>query len=187
MTNVRKKCHVCWKLNYFKRVCCSVRPRITSQRKNTKQSPSNPKVELTKLQLITPLTKRVEEPEEKSSKEEIYCTILMHCHEAELKIVTGARCNVEKLNVLKRVRCEQKIDKPKSVKLTAFGVNTMFTLGTVKLNFQINSTQYQLEFHIIDKPVISLLGRNDSREMKLIKLNKESTKCRPAVSSKTNF
>ena len=152
MSNVRKKCHVCWKLNYFKRACCSVRPRITSQRKNTKQSPSNPEVELTKLQLITLLTKTVEEPEEKSSKEEIYCTIWIHCHEPELKIVTGARCNVIKLNVLKRVRCEQKIDKPKSVKLTPFGSNTIFTLGTVKLNFQITQRSINLNSILLTSP-----------------------------------
>ena len=93
--------------------------------------------------------------------------------EAELKIDTGAKCNVMTLNLFKRVRCDENIDKSKSVKLVAYGGNTFFTLGTVELNCQINSIQYKLEFHIVDKPVTSLLGLKDSLKMKLMKLNKE--------------
>ena len=68
-------------------------------------------------------------------------TILLR--EAELKIDTGAKCNVMTLNLLKRVRCEEKIDKSKSVKSIAYGGNTFSTLGTVELNCQINSIQYK--------------------------------------------
>ena len=111
----------------------------------------------------------------------------VHIHEAELKIEMGARCNIIKLNLLKRIRCEQKIDKPKSVNLTTYGGTQYSTLGTVKLNCQINSAQYQLEFHNVDKLATSHFGLKDSLKMKLIKVNKESTKSMPAVSSKNNF
>ena len=49
------------------------------------------------------------------------------------------------------VRCEEKIDKSISVNLIAYEDNDISTLGTVKLNYEINSTQYQLEFQIVDK------------------------------------
>ena len=65
--------------------------------------------------------------------------------------------------------------------------NTISTLGTVKLNCQINSAQYQLEFHNVDKLATSHFGLKDSLKMKLLKVNKESTKSMPAVSSKNNF
>ena len=181
-----KQCHGCGKLNHFKRVCYSARPRITSQKNYGRQTGTFKKKPQNQVNQVAPeyssdekekedlfFIETVEEPNEKFSKKEIYCTVSIHSHEAELKIDTGAKCNVMTLNLFKRVRCDENIDKSKSVKLVAYGGNTFFTLGTVELNCQINSIQYKLEFHIVNKPVTSLLGLKDSLKMKLMKLNKE--------------
>ena len=181
-----KQCHGCGKLNHFKRVCYSARPRTTSQKKDGRQTGTLKKKPQNQVNQVAPdyssdedekddlfFIETVEESNEIFSKKDIYCTVSIHSHEPELKIDTGAKCNVMTLNLFKRVRCEEKIDKSKSVKLIAYGGNTFSILGTVELNYQINSILYKLEFHIVIKPVTSLLGLKDSLKMKLLKLNKE--------------
>ena len=39
------------------------------------------------------------------------------------------------------------------------------------MNCHVNLTMHKLEFQIVDKPVVSLLGLEDSLKMNLIKLN----------------
>ena len=119
MSNVWKICYVCWKLNYFKRVCCSVRPRIPSQRKNTKPSSSNPKVELTKQQLITPLTKTVEEPKEKSSKEEIYCTNLNKLSRGGTENCHGCQMQCHKTKCIEKSKMRTKDRQTKVSKINS--------------------------------------------------------------------
>ena len=92
-------------------------------------------------------------------------------HEVQLKIDTGAKCNIMTLDLFRKVRDGEKIDSSKSVQLVAYGGHMFSTLGSVNMKCYVNSTVYNLDFQIVDKPAASLLGLKDSLKMDLIKLH----------------
>ena len=91
----------------------------------------------------------------------------------EIKIDTGAKCNVITLDIFRRISHNEKIDKTKAVQLVAYGGDTLTTLGSVNLEVRLPSISRNLEFHIIDKPVTPLLGLMDSLSLNLIQLHSE--------------
>ena len=91
-------------------------------------------------------------------KSEIYCTMEINGQPVEIKIDTGAKCNVITLDIFRRISHNEKIDKTKAVQLVAYGGDTLTTLGSVNLEVRLPSISRNLEFHVIDKPVTPLLG-----------------------------
>ena len=91
----------------------------------------------------------------------------------EIKIDTGAKCNVITLDIFKRFSRNERIDKTKAVQLVAYGGDTLTTLGSVKLEVHLPSMSRNLEFHVIDKPVTPLLGLTDSLSLNIIQLHSE--------------
>ena len=91
----------------------------------------------------------------------------------EIKIDTGAKCNVITLDIFKRISRNEKIDETKAVQLVAYGGDTLTTLGSVKLEVHLPSMSRNLEFHVIDKPVTPLLGLTDSLSLNIIQLHSE--------------
>ena len=61
----------------------------------------------------------------------------------------------------------------KAVQLVAYGGDTLTTLGSVKLKVHLPSMSRNLEFHVINKPVTSLLCLTDSLSLNLIQLHSE--------------
>ena len=59
------------------------------------------------------------------NRKEIYCTIKINGHNAELKIDTGARCNVLALSLLKRIKDSEIINKSKPDKDTIKAIKEM--------------------------------------------------------------
>ncbi|KAL9960046.1 hypothetical protein ACROYT_G033443 [Oculina patagonica] len=106
-------------------------------------------------------------------KREIYCTMEINGKQVEIKIDTGAKCNVITLDLFKRICRNEKIDHTKAVQLVAYGRDTLATLGTVKFEVHTRSISRSLEFHVIDKPVTPLLGLTDSLSLNLIQLHSE--------------
>ena len=93
--------------------------------------------------------------------------------QVELKIDTAAKCNVITLDLFKRIRRDEEINKSGSVQLVAYGGDTFTTLGTANFDCHLESTDRILEFHVVDKPVSPLLGLVDSLSLNLIQLHSE--------------
>jgi len=104
-------------------------------------------------------------------KSEIYCAMEINGEPVEIKIDTGAKCNVITLDIFKRISRNEKINKMKPVQLVAYGGDTLTTQGSVKPEVHLQSMSCNLEFHIIDKPVTPLLGLTDSLSLNLIQLH----------------
>ncbi len=65
----------------------------------------------------------------------------------DIKIDTGAKCNVITLDLFKRISRNEKINHTRAVKLVAYGGDTLATLGTVKFELHTKSISRSLEFH----------------------------------------
>ena len=91
----------------------------------------------------------------------------------EIKIDTGAKCNVITLDIFKRISRNEKIDKTRAVQLVAYGGDTLTTMGSVMFEVHLPSMSRNLEFRVVDKPVTPLLGLTDSLSLNLIQLHSQ--------------
>ncbi len=107
-------------------------------------------------------------------KQEIHCSLTVNGKPLELKIDTGAKCNVISTEMYKAVRKNEKIEEKSKVKLVAYGGTEIQTQGTAMLQCLTSKQQsHLLQFHVVDKNVKSLLGLPDCLKMNLISLREE--------------
>lgn len=81
----------------------------------------------------------------------------------ELKVDTGAKCNVMKLDMLKNINKNKQINRSKVVKLVVYGNDTFSTLGTAEL-----------------------LGIQDMLRLNLVKLDNEVHEIKPKPEQTTS-
>ena len=93
--------------------------------------------------------------------------------QVELKIDTGAKCNVITLDLFKSLSGGEEIDESKAVQLITYGGDTLSTLGTANFECNLKSRRRNLEFHVVDRQVTPLLGLADSLSLNLIQLHSE--------------
>ena len=93
-----------------------------------------------------------------------------------MKIDTGARINVMKLDVLESIqKNDTRIQYQNTVLIKAYGGETFFTLGTVDFKCEHNAEFHKVTFHIIprSRPGTTILGLNDCLKLGLVQLSKE--------------
>ena len=91
---------------------------------------------------------------------------------AELKIDTGAKCNVIFLDLFRKVQKKETINKAKAVNLVAYGGERLSALGTADLQCKIGDTTRLLTFQVLDRQATPILGLNDALQLHLVKLDK---------------
>ena len=180
-----RKCLHCGKPNHFEKVCHSKRAGRYS---STRQGPNQPRGQRSKrrhhvneispefpieqdqddLFLIDPVTGS----SKSRHKREIYCTMEINGKQVELKIETGANCNVITLDLFKSLSGGEEIDESKAVQLIAYGGDTS-TLGPANFECNLKSRRRNLELHVVDRQATPLLGLPDSSSLNLIQLHSE--------------
>ena len=115
----------------------------------------------------------VTESSKSRHKREIYCTMEINGKQVELKIDTGAQCNVIILDLFKSLSGGEEIDQSTAVQLITYGGDTLSTLGTANFKCNLKSRSRNLEFHVVDRQVTPLLGLADSLNLNLIQLYSE--------------
>ena len=103
-------------------------------------------------------------------QEEIYDTVVINGKSIQLKIDTGAQCNVLPLQTFKTIRRHERIKESRKSRLVDYGGNTIETLGTVTFQCQHNNNQESLTFHIIKLDAKPIIGLHDSRRLSMIKI-----------------
>ena len=80
---------------------------------------------------------------------EIHITANISNTPLDLKINSGAKCNVISIETLKALRIPFEIDSTKKVNLISYSNNTITTLGTCHLNYSISGQNTILKFNIV--------------------------------------
>ena len=109
-------------------------------------------------------------------KDEAHVQLKLRGKTVNMKIDTGAKINVMKLDVLESMQWKDiKIQYQNAVLIKAYGGETFSTLGTVELECEHNAEFHNVTFHIIprSRPGTTLLGLNDCLKLGLIQLSKE--------------
>ena len=94
-----------------------------------------------------------------------------------IKVDTGAKSNVMSRELASKISKAQKmpikVDRTKWVKLIAYGGTSFYTMGTAQLNCEHAGQTSVVTFHIVDKPMKTLLGLEDSVKPNLLTLSPE--------------
>lgn len=83
------------------------------------------------------------------AQSELYSTVHVHGKSVELKVDTGAKCNVMDLHTFQHLQKQEKLSMSSTAKLIAYGGNELHTLGTVILPCTLANQFYDLLFNVI--------------------------------------
>ena len=151
-----KKCKKCFKNNHFARMCRSQKDRVnTVEKEDTSEDDCN-----------------IETVSNVFTKNEIHCSAQINKKRVNLKIDSGAKCNVMSRENFEKVKQTEQINKSKAIVLRAYGGERFKTLGSVSFLCQIGGRLETIEFQITSKnPADTLLGLRDALRLNLIKLD----------------
>ena len=161
-----KQCHSCNKLHHFAKCCKSKGKQHTGKplQKNLNYKKSKGAVHALEPDFL------IESIEDNAHKTELHSTLSVNGTEFEVKIDTGAKCNVICHDLFKSIASSEDLNISQQTQLIAFGGSTLTTLGSTELNCLVPSigSEYLIKFHVVDTPVCSILGLNDSLKLGLI-------------------
>ena len=116
----------------------------------------------------------IESVEIPNSQNEIHITANILNSPLELKVDSGAKCNVISIETLKALRIPFEIDSTKKVNHISYSNNTITTLSTCHLNCSISGQNTILKFNIVKSRVKSILGLPDALSLNLLQLHRIS-------------
>ena len=125
----------------------------------------------------------IESVEIPNAQNKIHVTAEVFNKSLELKIDSGAKCNVILVETLKALNIPFEIDSSRKASLVLFSKNAMKTLGICELNCNISNDNVPLRFHVINARAKNILGLPDPLTLKLLSLHPDvhqiNTKERP--------
>lgn len=182
-----KQCHGCKKLNHYKS-CCKSKPR--SQFRNARQSVNEVEVDESTFDDETFYVDGVGVDSlvhsEATEKDEGFVTVDINGKLTEMKVDTGAKCNVMSLRTFKRVTNGEQLTKQrKAASLVAYGGTRIETSGIVTLPCRLQEQCHPLPFFVVDREVQPLLGFRACRNMGIVKMSPDVHQI--SVESNTDF
>lgn len=91
-------------------------------------------------------------------RDEGFVTIQIHNEPIEMKVDTGAKCNVMSKETFDNISSGQIIKSSKTTNLVAYGGNKIQTSGLVMLPCCLDRQQHMLPFFLVERDVVPLLG-----------------------------
>lgn len=173
-----QQCNGCKKWNHFKKCCRSTKPNQAKRgytRTVHNVEPDQTNSEESDSFFIDGVTsKSVDSMTDLTQKSELYSTVHVYGKPVELKVDTGAKCNVMDFNTFQHLRKEEELNVLNTTKLIAYGGSELHTLGTVALPCCLARQTYDLLFYVIKSSAQPLLGLPDCLRMGLLTLDKVS-------------
>lgn len=176
-----QQCHNCKKLNHYKKYCKSKpHSQNNSYKKTFRQSVHEVAVEqptacedetfyvdgLKVDNCVDCVNSHANE------KDEGFVTIYINGRSTEMKVDTGAKCNVLSQETYKRVtNGEQLVKQNKTTNLVAYGGTKIETDGMVTLSCCLKEQRHTLPFFIVDREVQPLLGFRACMDMGIVKMS----------------
>ena len=172
------QCEKCEKLNHFTKVCLSVsdntpRRSYTPRRRSQPDSQQLHEIDYDDDQQLEDIMEHyvIEAVDIPGSQSEIHITAIASGNRFDLKIDSGAKCNVVSMNTLQSMRIPFTINTSERITLISYSNTEMRTLGTCELQCVIANQNAILKFHVIDKPVKSIIGLPDALRLQLLHLH----------------
>lgn len=172
-----QQCHRCNKWNHFQKCCKSVKIQRTRNLKKTVNQidvtkASNSSEDSFFIDGVAVNHQKVAGIDSKQLKKTaISCTVQTNGKPLELKIDTGASCNIMSLQTFAQVKQDENLQVSRHVKLVAYGGEEIQTAGSTVLSCNLSDQTYSLQFYVVQKNVQPLLGLSDCLRMGLISLN----------------
>ena len=112
-------------------------------------------------------------------KGEIFATLIVNEQRQDVKIDTGAKCNVMSQAVMQQQKLTSMLNTQRKIQLITYGGAMFETLGTLNVACTHQQKKYDIEFLVTDKKVKTLLGLHDSLHMGLIGLSEHVHEIQP--------
>ncbi|XP_055914083.1 uncharacterized protein K02A2.6-like [Eupeodes corollae] len=93
--------------------------------------------------------------------------IMIENKKVNVKLDTGAQCNVLPKNVIDKLK-NVKLNQSKTKKLVSFANDKISVLGEVSLCCIVRNMKHMLSFKVVDKAVCPILGKSACEKLKLI-------------------
>ncbi|XP_046858591.1 uncharacterized protein K02A2.6-like [Xenia sp. Carnegie-2017] len=168
-----KICHKCHKKNHFARVCLT----STQKSQRTVHEVSDEELFIGAVNAIKPTQQRTSskvdnrmniEAVEKSN-DEWYSELKFGRHLVNVKVDTGAKCNVLSKKLFDKVKeAEQQVTKT-NTKLMSYSGDSVQTLGQAVMTCSYKDKRYNLLFYIATHDVKPILGLPHSERLGMVK------------------
>ena len=166
-----QQCHNCGKQNHFKSQCRSTKSSRPNRQVNQLYAETDSGSDREDTFTIEGLS--LHDTAKKIDREG-HCFVTVNDKQLNLKVDTGAKCNVMSLHTYRLFRHTEELHMPiKQVNLVAFGGSMIKPIGTVTLPCKLNEQLYNLQFQVVKENVHSILGLQDSLHMKLVTFSSE--------------
>ena len=115
----------------------------------------------------------IETVEMPNMQNEINVTAVYEKNEFEMKIDSGAKCNVISLETIRKFAVKDKVSikSKEKVNLISYSGDKISTLGTCMLVCEVSGSKVPLTFQVVDKPAKTILGLKDALKMQLITIH----------------
>ena len=184
-----QQCHKCEKWNHFQKCCKSsqtqgYKKRYVNQVETVQASSSDE--ELYFVDGVSVASGTVDAVDSHlMHRSDIFSNVHINGKPVELKVDTGAKCNVMPADLFAQVRQHEKLQSSQGTKLVAYGGEEIHTAGIALLSCHSAGRTYTLQFYIVKRNVQPLLGLPDCLRLSLITLNKEVHQI--GISEETSF
>ena len=174
-----QQCHTCKKWNHFKKCCKSTQQTYNWQkpRRTVHQLlpdlADNTTDETFYVDGLTPQVSVDSTDAQIEGNEEAFVTLQVNSTPVEMKVDTGAKCNVLPMKTFEQVKIKEQTACTKLTNLVAYGGSKIKTVGKVKLQCHLEEQPYTLSFYIVQEDVLPLLGLRACMEMGLVSFSKD--------------
>ncbi|XP_013395965.1 uncharacterized protein LOC106163040 [Lingula anatina] len=162
-----KSCHKCGKLNHFQVACRSQSQKSKSPRTHKViREVNTDSCSDTEADLL--VIDSVHSPH--AAKKDLHVKFLVHDVSTEVKVDTGAKCNVMSLATFDMLRGRESINTADKMKLIGFTGDAITPVGSAILPCELRGETHDIKFNVIDANVQTLLGLPDCMKLKLLQL-----------------
>jgi len=174
-----KQCNKCGKYNHFARLCLSTpspvkvfhakqtTAKFKPQRQNVHHVATTSDNDENSDSIVIDTITTVDEIA--TCRKEAFVTLTINKQKVELKVDTGAKCNVLPASLVN----QKDINTNSTIKLVAYGGDTFSTMGIANFKCHHRGQQLALQFHVVDRDVTPIIGLPDALRLNLIQLAAE--------------
>lgn len=182
-----KTCNKCQKLNHFAKMCMN-NVQNKYQKKYVERIDDETKSTCTNMSEIDYNLNMVRQKKKCNRDISIKDYIIMNVNGVNCKFLidSGATCNIIPLGAIKLMKKDSfNINKRDKAELSLFDESKISSYGSGEFQCKRNGRKFNINFQIVDREVVPILGSKTSKELKFIKILQSDDCCK--VEQKENL